>query len=164
MFRLIAESVERRPVGDASEPGAVVGVCECGDEAGAVGVGFEPVLSGVGGGVRLLADRLGRAAVEAFGHAAGLWRDGSGAPVLDAMGGADPVEGVLAGAGCAPAPARVSEAVGERRPVVRQDDPYGPGMGGEKAREAGRDGWAGASGGGRSRHAVPPGAAVDRAA
>jgi hypothetical protein len=82
--------------------------------------------------------------VEALGHAVGLRPVRAGEFMADAVGLAELVEGVFAGAALAFVPAHGTKAVGELGAVVGQDGVDGMAEGGEEALEASGDGGAAA--------------------
>jgi hypothetical protein len=69
----------------------------------------------------VLSDGVGEASIEALDHAIGLWVIGFGQLVLDAMGGAQLIEGVAASACRTAGVAGSAEAVGELGAVIGED-------------------------------------------
>ena len=102
--------------------------------------------SGVVAEARGCGDRLAEAAVEALDHAVGLRRVGPGQAVLDAVGGADAVEGMPAAGPAGPPGHVAAEAVGELGAVVGEDGVGRAAEGGDEARHRGGDALGGAVG------------------
>jgi hypothetical protein len=139
VVRVIVERFDRGVVADAPETCSVIGVDDVVDVGVSVGLAGEAVLAGVGSGWRGAGEGLGDAAVEAFDHAVGLRVERPGELVDDAMGGADPVERMVAGGWLLAMPPGATEAVGELGAVVGENGVDLVAEAGEEAFEAGRD-------------------------
>ena len=119
---MIVEGLERGEVAEAFEAGSIVVVDEAGEEGVALGMAFELILAGVAGGRLPGVDDLGETSVEAFDQAVGLRGVGPGQAMVDAVAGADDIEGMAAGRLVARFVLHVDgEAVSELAAIVSED-------------------------------------------
>ena len=137
MFRLIIQGFDGADVGQASQARVVVGMNDAMQEGIALVVGGEPVFAAVRAGGGMVSQCFGETAVEAFDHAVGLGVEGFGQAVVDAVGFADQIEGVVTGGFAVGLALHVDgEAVGELAAVIGENDMNAVGEGCQESLQA----------------------------